>query len=54
MKVKLEFNPSDLWIGCYFKRHLKFISDVHYHTNLHVWITLVPMFPIHITIKLPG
>lgn len=39
MKVRLEFNPRDLWIGAYWKR-----SE---GGGLDVWVCLVPALPLH-------
>ena len=50
--IKLEFQPKDLWIGVYWE--YQFNSDDPYDEdikkNLHIWICLIPMFPLHITV----
>ena len=42
MKISLEFKLEDLWVGIYWRR------DKHYWLN-HIWICLIPCFPIHIS-----
>jgi hypothetical protein len=37
-RLALEFKPADAWIGAYWERR---------HGALHVWVCLVPCFPIH-------
>lgn len=45
-KAKLEFNPRGLWIGFYWK----FDPFENYSVRkLHIYICLLPMFPLHIT-----
>lgn len=53
MKVKLEFNWHDMWIGAYWK--IKTIEYVFHDNNnnnnrheRHIWICVVPCLPIHI------
>lgn len=36
-KPKIEFVPSDFWVGIYFKRRFSFLT---------VYVCLIPCFPI--------
>lgn len=42
MNVRLECKIQDCWIGLFWKREE--------HT-LHLWICLVPCFPLHIQVR---
>ncbi len=42
MKIRVEYKLTDLWIGLFWK---------HEGTTLHLWVCLVPCFPIHLEIK---
>lgn len=53
MKARLEFKPADLWVGVYLERKLRLTAGYTW-TELHAWITIVPMFPLHISFKLPN
>ena len=59
MKIRLEFEPRDIWIGVYWT------DTVHYPANgpltktFDVYICILPCFPLHIetrsrTYKLDG
>jgi hypothetical protein len=39
MKIRIEFKLQDMWIGVYWQKK---------YACLHIWICLVPCFPIHI------
>ena len=43
MRIKLEFEPRDLWIGIYWR------YDHAYYNMRHLFICLIPCLPIHIT-----
>lgn len=49
-RIKLEFNPQDLWIGAYWDNR---VLGVWYNGmslgTFHLWVCLIPMLPIHIT-----
>jgi hypothetical protein len=44
MRVRLEFKPEDLWIGVFWRRGRDW-----YVPKLHVWVCLIPCFPLHFT-----
>jgi len=44
MKAGIEFEPRDLWLGIYWR------MDVM--GRLHLYLGLVPMFPIHVMLRL--
>ena len=47
VNVKLEFKLQDMWIGIFWKG-----EQYDWHTSwLHIWICILPMFPIHIIIE---
>ena len=57
MKIRLEFKWQDMWSGMFYKREEKEIDlidsvsgtrDFRVETIRHVWIFILPMFPIHI------
>ena len=52
MKIRLEFNKQDCWIGIFWKRS---INELMHSTEnqLDIWICLLPMIPCHITIIKP-
>ncbi len=45
MRIKLEFNIHDIWIGCYWK-------DIKYYGKrigrTEIYICIIPCFPIHL------
>lgn len=41
MRVRLEWNPADLWVGLYVTRKPE-------DGRTHVWVCLVPCFPLHL------
>jgi hypothetical protein len=43
--ASLNFNPHDCWIGIYWKR---VACERCQRKHLHVWLTLVPCFPLSI------
>jgi len=45
MKVRFEFKFADLWIGAYW---------AHIDSILHVWVCVLPCFPLHIVLPLQG
>ena len=51
MKVKLEFKLQDFWIGAYWENEIEYLVGDRVIRNLHIWICLMPCFPIHIIIK---
>ena len=42
MKIRIEFKKEDLWVGVFYKKPHRYWDD------WHVWICLLPCFPIHI------
>ena len=44
MKIRLEFKLQDMWLGIYWVRKHYFEGSA-----MHVWVCLIPCFPIHIT-----
>lgn len=50
MKVKIEFKPQDLWIGCYWKKVPSWKKEYYgdLRVKLDIWICLVPIIPIHL------
>jgi hypothetical protein len=55
MRVRLEFKLQDSWVGVYWKKTGPFLIWWEKRGRfmsariLHVWICLVPWFPIHVT-----
>lgn len=49
MKIKIEFNKHDIWMGVYW--HIQ--RDMLYRPYLDIYICVIPMLPIRITIPLP-
>lgn len=53
IRVRLKFKLADLWVGAYFENrradyHLMEAGNVW--EELHIWVCLLPCFPIHIVI----
>lgn len=50
MKIRLEWNPHDLWIGAYFTYKPRGIDWFGATTGrvLHVYVCLIPMVPLHV------
>lgn len=44
MRIRLKFEPCDLWVGAYFS-----YADGRFDTVHRLYICLVPMLPIVIT-----
>ena len=44
MKVSIEFVKEDLWVGVYWR------YDHAYYNMRHIYICIIPCFPIHITL----
>jgi len=44
MHLHIEFRPWDCWVGVRWKRELSWIDL----PRLHVWVCLVPCFPLHL------
>lgn len=42
----IKFEPRDLWVGVYWDREQ--VPGPHYDIT-HVYICLIPCFPIHLT-----
>lgn len=40
LKVRLEFKLADMWVGVFWDKR---------GTALHIWLCIIPCFPIHIT-----
>lgn len=54
MSVRVEFKPEDCWIGIFWKRRTLsracFTTGSYaQRTDTHVWVCLLPCFPIHLT-----
>ena len=47
MKIKVEFKLQDFWIGGFWKIEEEF-GQGESIAYLHIWICLIPCFPIHI------
>jgi hypothetical protein len=43
MKVRLEWEPCDLWIGAYWKKRYG-----QQQVYFDLWICLIPMLPLHL------
>lgn len=48
-RVRVEFEPRDFWVGVFVKRAEDTILGGTEIT--HVYVTLVPMFPLHFEIR---
>jgi hypothetical protein len=50
MKAEIDFNPQDLWIGCFWRKHPKpnkiYLGGLR--ISLELWICLIPTLPIHL------
>jgi len=46
----IEFEPRDLWVGAYWTRKLRMVAGLRTRNDLHLYLTLVPMFPLHIVV----
>ena len=47
-KIGLEFKPRDFWVGVYWEERTRHNEvALRAHLTLHVWVCLLPMFPIH-------
>lgn len=51
--IRLEFKIQDLWIGAFWKRDIGYVINESEYIEekviiQHLWICLVPCFPIHI------
>ena len=44
MKIRLQFEPRDLWVGVYWNKHLFGWTDI----TVHVYVCILPCLPIHI------
>ena len=60
MKIKLEFNWHDKWIGSYDKIETFNEHKLKYHDTFlpqikiqHIWICILPCLPIHIWWEMP-
>lgn len=49
-RVWLEFKPADLWIGASWNPAP---AAIYKEPGLHIWICILPMFPIHVMIFRP-
>lgn len=52
-EMRLEFKLADFWVGVFWK-----VKDVEAGTGakwryLHIWICLLPCFPLHLTFLKP-
>lgn len=48
MKIRLEWKPQDLWIGAFWKTVPGLNPEEEPVAEVHVWICLVPMLPLHL------
>lgn len=48
IKIKLEFKLEDFWIGVFWKRKPRWEELRYVGKDLHIWICIIPCFPIHI------
>lgn len=48
-RPKILFEPRDLWIGVYWT--VKDTGRAYYGKFLHIYVTIIPMFPIHIIVR---
>lgn len=51
MKVRIEFEKRDLWIGAYWKKSKEYYhwerKEFYPQGRLDLWICLIPCFPLH-------
>lgn len=53
MKIRIEFKVQDCWIGVFWRREVDEVTDyggsvAAVFITQHIWICLVPCFPLHI------
>lgn len=53
VKVQLQFEPRDLWVGIFWQVRKPPDLPAPYRI-LHVYICVIPMLPLHITALLTG
>jgi hypothetical protein len=53
ISAALEFKPADCWVGVFWRRHIEVSRVAILRGELHVWICLVPMVPLHLVIRSP-
>ena len=47
-RVRILFEPRDLWIGIYWRLTREFAGM----RSLHIYICLVPMLPLHLLLQI--
>ena len=54
LKVQLQWEPSDLWVGCFWRTRNSVDvlppSGIPPPWFIHIYVCLVPLLPLHITI----
>lgn len=49
--TRIEFEPRDLWIGLYHTRRRMLVAGSKQRDDLHLYICLVPVFPLHLVVE---
>lgn len=49
LKAQFQFEPRDLWLGAFWRVNRQMPPPFY---TLHLYLCLIPMFPLHITILL--
>lgn len=48
--VRIEFEPRDVWIGLFWCKKRVHVAGFKMREDLHLYLCLIPCFPIHIVI----